>query len=218
LTALAQSIARPKQATSRIAVDVLLVVAGSLLIAGLAQISLKLPFTPVPITGQTLGVLLVGAALGPLLGALALGLYLVEGSLFTLPFFAEGRSASVDQLFSPTATFSSAGYLWGFLLAAVIVGWLAKRGWDRTLQGSIAMMLIGAVVLYIPGLLWLSAALDIPVIGSAAVCDASAGLGGCDALQLGLYPFVIGDLFKLLLAAGILPAAWKLTGRNRPDE
>ncbi len=218
MTALAHSIARPRQAASRIAVDVALVVAGSLLVAGLAQISLKLPFTPVPISAQTLGVLVVGAALGPLLAGLSLALYLVEGSLLSLPFFAEGRSASFDQLFSPDATFASAGYLWGFLLSAVIVGWLAKRGWDRTLQGSIAMMLIGAVVLYIPGLLWLSAAIDVPVIGNAAVCDTGVGLGGCDALQLGLYPFVIGDLFKLLLAAGILPAAWKLTGRNRLEE
>ena len=160
----------------------------------------------------------MGAALGPLLGGLSLGLYIVEGSLLGLPFFAEGRSAEVDQLFSPTADFASAGYLWGFLLSAMVVGWLAKRGWDRTLQGSIAMMLIGAVILYVPGLLWLAAALDIPVIGTGTVCGAGPGLGGCDSLQLGLYPFVLGDLFKLLLAAGILPAAWKLTGRDRPGD
>jgi biotin transport system substrate-specific component len=217
VSTLAEALSRPRQGAMRIALAAAYVVGGSLLIAGLAQVSLKLPFTPVPITGQTLGVLLVGAGLGPLLGGLSLGLYLVEGSLLGLPFFAQGQSASAEQLFSPSATFASAGYLWGFLLAAVLVGWLAKRGWDRTLKGSIGMMLIGAVVLYIPGLVWLSAALDVPVVGTATVCDLGVGLGGCDALQLGLYPFVIGDLFKLLLAAGVLPAAWKLVGRERDD-
>jgi biotin transport system substrate-specific component len=216
LTALAQTLARPRQGAARVAIDAALVVTGSLLIAGLAQISIKLPFTPVPITGQTFGVLLVGAAMGPLLGGLTLALYLAEG-LVGLPFFAGGQSATTGQLFSPTPAFASAGYLWGFLAAAVVVGFLARRGWDRTLRGSIGAMLIGEIVIYTSGLVWLGAALDIPVIGSAGVCNPVASLAGCDALQLGLYPFVIGDLFKLLLAAGILPAAWAFARRGKDD-
>ena len=213
MSTLAEALPRPREGAARFALSAMYVIAGSLLVAGLAQVAIKLPFTPVPITGQTLGVLLVGAALGPLLGGMSLALYLVEG-MVGLPFFAEGRSATAGQLFSPDPLFASAGYLWGFLAAGVIVGWLAKRGWDRTLKGSIGMMLIGAVVLYIPGLVWLASALDIPVVGTGTACNAAVSLAGCDSLQLGLYPFVIGDLFKLLLAAGLLPAAWKLVKRE----
>jgi biotin transport system substrate-specific component len=215
VSTLAEALPRPREGAARIALSAMYVIAGSLLVAGLAQVSIKLPFTPVPITGQTLGVLLVGAALGPVLGGMSLALYLVEG-MVGLPFFAEGRSATAGQLFSPDPLFASAGYLWGFLAAGVIVGWLAKRSWDRTLKGSIGMMLIGAVVLYIPGLIWLGSALGIPVIDSstAFACSGAPDFVGCDALELGLYPFVIGDLFKLLLAAGILPAAWKLVKRG----
>lgn len=215
MSTLAEALPRPSDRAGRIALSAAYVVGGSLLVAGLAQVSVKLPFTPVPVTGQTLAVLLVGAALGPLLGGLALTLYLAEG-LVGLPFFAEGRSGSPEQLFAPTATFASAGYVWGFIAAAVLVGWLSRRGWDRTLGGSIGAMLVGTIVIYGAGLVWLAAALDVPVVGSGAglLCNAAASLEGCDALQLGLYPFVLGDLVKLLVAAGLLPAAWKLVRRR----
>jgi biotin transport system substrate-specific component len=196
VTALALSVA-PRERTSRTAYQVAVVVAGSLLVAGLAQISVKLPFTPVPITGQTLGVLLVGASLGPGLGAVSLLLYMAEGAV-GLPFFAGGESG-YHGLFSPQAAFASAGYLWGFVVAAGVVGALARRGWDRSVRSAISAMFVGEVILYAAGVPWLMAAIDVPLE---------------KGLELGLYPFVIGDTIKLLLAAGLLPAAWRLLGRG----
>ncbi|MFN2544558.1 MAG: biotin transporter BioY [Actinomycetota bacterium] len=197
MTTLALAVA-PRVRVNRTVYQVALVVTGSLLIAGLAQISIKLPFTPVPITGQTLGVLLVGASLGPALGVASLLLYIAEGSA-GLPFFAGGESGW-HGLFAPSAAFASAGYLWGFVLAAGLVGWLARQGWDRSMRSSIGAMFLGEVVLYGIGVSWLMAAVDVPLE---------------KALEFGLYPFVIGDTLKLLLAAGLLPAAWRLSGRGR---
>jgi biotin transport system substrate-specific component len=176
------------------------VVAGSLLVAALAQLSISLPFTPVPVTGQTLGVLLVGASLGPVLGGASLLLYLAEGAV-GLPFFAQGASG-VDVLRVSSAT---GGYLWGFVVAAMLVGWLSRRGWDRSIRSSLGAMLLGEIVIFGLGLPWLMAALDVPAQ---------------KALEFGLYPFVIGDTVKLLLAAGLLPAAWRLVRRpssSRPE-
>ncbi len=171
-----------------------LAVAGSWLVAGLAQLQVKLPFTPVPITGQTLGVLLVGSALGPGLGALSMGLYVAEGAL-GLPVFA-GASGGLDLL---RATSATGGYLWGFVAAAAVVGWLARRGWDRDLRGAIASMFVGEVVLYAIAIPWLMRALDVSL---------------SRALELGLAPFVVGDTLKLLLAAGLLPTAWRAVRRG----
>lgn len=171
---------------------VLLAFAGSWLVAGLAQISIPLPFTPVPITGQTLGVLLVGASLGPGLGALSMGLYLLQGAL-GLPMFA-GGSAGLSVLGLASAT---GGYLWGFVAASTLVGYLSRRGWDRSIRSAIGAMFLGEVVLYAIGIPWLMQAIDVP-------------LG--KALELGLAPFVIGDTIKVLLAAGLLPAGWRLAG------
>jgi biotin transport system substrate-specific component len=171
--------------------DAVLIVAGSLLVAGLAQLSLRLPFTPVPVTGQTLAVLVVGASLGPVRGGSALLLYLAEGAA-GLPVFAEG-SGGLQLLLLPSVT---GGYLWGFVLAAVLVGALAERRWDRRLSSAIGAMLLGEIAIFACGVVWLSASLAVP---------------GARALELGLYPFVLGELAKLLVAAGILPAAWKLS-------
>ncbi len=194
MTALAQTIPRPRRRTAGLALDVALALAGSLLVAGLAQVSIKLPFTPVPITGQTFGVLLVGAAMGWARAGLAMALYLAEGAL-GLPFYAEGKGGA-EVLGFASAT---GGYLWGFVLAATVVGWLANRGWDRSVRSSISAMLLGNIVVYAVGVPWLMRALDVPVLR---------------ALELGLYPFVIGDTIKLLLAAGLLPAAWGLIRRS----
>ena len=204
----------PRARVTRATYQVAAVVAGSLLVAGLAQISIKLPFTPVPITGQTLGVLLVGASLGPILGASSLLLYIAEGAA-GLPFFA-GSESGWHGLFAPSAAFASAGYLWGFVLAAAVVGWLARRGWDRSLRSSIGAMLIGEIVLYAVGIVWLAAALHIPVVDATPyTCNVST-LASCDAFLLGLYPFLIGDVLKLLVAAAILPSTWRLVGRAEP--
>jgi biotin transport system substrate-specific component len=195
MTSIALAVAPPRQrAGARAAYLAAAVAAGSLFIAGLAQLSIKLPITPVPITGQTLGVLLVGASLGLELGAVSVLLYLAEGAV-GLPFFAEGaHGASVLGFASATG-----GYLWGFVLAAAVVGWLSRRGWDRSIRSAIGAMFVGEVVLYAVGVPWLMAALDVPLE---------------KALQFGLYPFVIGDTFKLLIAAGLLPGAWRLLRRT----
>lgn len=183
---------------SKLAFAAMAALGGSLLIAGLAQVSVKLPFTPVPITGQTLGVLLVGASLGPMVGALSVLLYLAEGAV-GLPFFAEGRSgASLLGVASATG-----GYLWGFALAAGLVGWLARRGWDRDVRSAIGAMFLGEVVIYAVGVPWLMAALGVSLE---------------QALALGLAPFVPGDVVKLLLAAGLLPSTWRLLGRLRGSD
>jgi biotin transport system substrate-specific component len=197
VTALAQTLPRPRGRLAAAAADTALVVAGSLLVAALAQISIHLPLTPVPITGQTLGVLLVGTSFGWLRGGLALALYLGEIAV-GLPFAAEGRSG-LEILSVATA---SGGYLWGFLLAATLCGWLANLGWDRSLRSSLGVMLLANIVIYVVGVPWLMVAIDVPVL---------------EGFELGLYPFVVGDILKLLIAAGLLPVAWRFVGRGRPD-
>jgi biotin transport system substrate-specific component len=203
MTALAQALPRPRQRGAGVAMDAMLVVAGSLLVAGLAQVSMRLPFTPVPITGQTLGVLVVGTSLGWVRGGLALGLYLAEIAV-GLPFAAEGQGG-VARLALATP---SGGYLWGFLLAALLMGWLANRGWDRRLRSSLSVMLLGSVVIYLAGIPWLMAS---PGFEAFLVHPPSLQ----ETLEAGLYPFVIGDVLKLLLAAGLLPSAWRLLRRER---
>ena len=180
-----------RRSRSSLLADVMLIVVGSLVVAGLAQLSVRLPFTPVPVTGQTLAVLLVGASLGPVKGAISLLLYLAEGAA-GLPVFAEG-GAGLSRLLLPSIT---GGYLWGFVVGALVVGALAERRWDRRLSSAIGAMLLGEIAIFFCGVVWLSAAL---------------GVAGSEALELGLHPFVLGELVKLLVAAGILPAAWKLS-------
>jgi biotin transport system substrate-specific component len=206
---LALTLAPPRPRTgARVAFQVGCAVAGSLLIAGLAQIQIHLSFTPVPITGQTLGVLLVGAAYGPGLGAATVGLYLLEG-VVGLPVFAAQTDGS--HLTGPDVlAFASVtgGYLFGFVLASGLVGSLSRRGWDRSFRSAIGAMLLGEVVLYAVGVPWLHHALP--------------GLTGKPAtwaftLEQGLYPFIVGDTVKLLLAAGLLPGAWHVLRRARPE-
>jgi len=166
--------------------DALLVIAGSLLVAALAQIEIPLPFTPVPITGQTFGVLLIGAAFGSKRGAASLMLYLIEGGI-GLPFFAGGSSGL------RILTGATAGYLAGFVVAAFVVGWLAERGLERSVRTSILPFLVGTVIIYLFGVAWLSIVLK----------SFSQGVA------LGMIPFLIGDAIKLILASLALPAAWK---------
>ncbi len=187
--------ASPTALRSRIAWRVLLAFAGSWLVAALAQIEIKLPFTPVPITGQTLGVLLVGASLGAGLGGVSMALYLAQGAL-GLPFYSGGESGA--DFLTPSAV--TGGYLWGFVLSAAVVGWLAERGWDRSIRSSIGAMFLGEVVLYAVAIPWLMQALDVSL---------------AEALELGLAPFVVGDTLKLLAAAGLLPLAWRVVGTRR---
>ena len=173
--------------------DALLVLGGTALVAGAAQISVKLPFTPVPITGQTFAVLLVGASLGCVLGTASLMLYLCLGVAGT-PIYAHHDSGW------SVITSASGGYIVGFVLAAALTGFLAERRWDRRLSSSIGLMLTGNVVIYLVGLPWLAIVLNTNLEKT---------------LEYGLYPFIPGDTFKLYLAAAALPAAWKLVGRAR---
>jgi biotin transport system substrate-specific component len=191
----------PHAATLRLAVfprsslltDVLLVLAGTGFVALAAQVKISLSFTPVPITGQTFAVLLVGASLGALLGLASLGLYLFVGALGA-PIYAEGQGGW-DVLTGPTG-----GYIVGFCCAAALVGWMAQRRWDRRFSSAVAAMLTGNVVIYLFGLPWLAR-------------EIGTGLEG--TLEAGLYPFVVGDLLKLYLAGALLPSAWKLVERLR---
>jgi biotin transport system substrate-specific component len=169
-----------------------LVVAGSALIALAAQIAIPLPFSPVPVTGQTFAVLLVAAALGARLGPASVALYVGEG-LAGLPVFA-GGTAGLARLTGPTG-----GYLVGFVVAALVVGRLAQLGWDRRIVTAVVAMLAGEVVIYAFGLAWLS---RFPL---------SVGL-----LEAGLLPFIPGDLFKVVLAAVALPGAWRIVGVRAP--
>jgi len=165
--------------------DIGLVVGAAVLTGLAAQVSIPLPFTPVPISLQTFTVLLSGAALGPIRGGLGMALYLVAG-VAGVPWFSEQRSGW---------EFASFGYIVGFVLAAALVGWLARRGLDRTVPGTIGIMLLGNLVIYALGVSWLASRLgeDLPT-----------------ALEFGAWPFLIGDALKIALAAGFLPAAWWL--------
>ena len=165
-----------------------LVVGFALFTALMAQIEIPLWFTPVPITGQTLAVLLSGAALGMRLGAASQLLYVAMGAV-GLPFYAGGDGGW------DTATGATGGYLVGFVFAAAAVGALAERRHDRTVLTAAPAFLTGTVIIYLFGVAWLGEYLDV---------------GATEAMELGLVPFVIGDLIKAALAAVMLPTAWRL--------
>jgi len=164
-----------------------LIILGSLLLAALAQIKIILPFTPIPVTGQTFGVLLIGAALGSKRGAAVIMLYIIEGG-FGLPFFAGGASGL------GILTGATAGYLAGFVMAAYVVGLLAERGLERNVRTSIIPFIAGTLIIYLCGVTWLSI-----VLGNLN-----------KAITLGVAPFLMGDAIKLIAASLILPTAWKL--------
>lgn len=171
--------------------DVVLVLGAAAVMGVLAQ--LAIPFVPVPITGQTLGVLLLGALLGSRRGALALLAYLAEG-LAGLPVFANGASAwTPSSAGVPTIVGPTAGYLFSFPVAALVVGALAERGWDRRVWTAAAAMVVGQAVVYVGGLSWLA-----QLVGPGR------------AVELGLLPFLLGDAVKLLAATLALPAGWRL--------
>ena len=166
----------------------LLAFAGSALITLCTQISL--PLFPVPMTLQTFAVFLIGLTYGWRLGGITVALYLLEGAL-GLPVFSGGKGGMIVFM-GPTA-----GYLVGFLLAATACGWFAERGFDRSYFKLLVALLLGNVLLYVPGLLWLGTLIgwDKPV------------------LEYGLYPFISGDLLKIAMAVLLLPTAWKVVNR-----
>lgn len=167
--------------------DVALVAATAALTGLAAQVAI--PLWPVPVTLQTLTVLLAGAALGPTRGAAAMLLYLGVGAA-GVPWFAQQHSG---------LGFPTLGYVIGFVLAAALVGALAARGADRTVPGTIATMVLGNLVIYAVGVPYLAIALGVDPV---------------EAVGFGATPFLVGDGLKILLAAGLLPAAWRLSGRT----
>jgi biotin transport system substrate-specific component len=180
---------RPQAAS--LAFDLALVLAASALIALSARVAMPLPLSPVPITGQTFAVLLVGAALGRWRGAAAVLAYLAEGAA-GLPVFA-GAHTGPSALVGPTA-----GYLFGFVPGAWLCGYLAERRWDRTVAGTAAAMLLGNVAIFAVALPWLA-----------------RYVGDANVWALGFWPFLPGDAVKIGLAAAVLPLAWKWVG-TRP--
>jgi biotin transport system substrate-specific component len=164
--------------------DIVLVVAGAALVTVLAQVAI--PLWPVPITGQTLAVLLVGSTLGWARGAISMVLYAALG-LVGLPVYSDG-SHGAGVLFGATG-----GYIIGFIVSAALVGWLAERQWDRKVLKAIVTFIAGSVVVFAIGLPWLAVVLhtDLPT-----------------TLQYGLYPFIVGGIIKAAIAAGLLPLAW----------
>jgi biotin transport system substrate-specific component len=194
-TALVPSLVRPSNRSVALVADAVLVAIGVALIAASAQISIDLPHTPVPITGQTFGALLVGGAYGASRGFVTFAAYLVVGGLGYGVF--AGHTSGWDVLKFSSAT---GGYLVGMLVAAGVVGWLADRGWDRKPWRSLPTMLLGNVVIYAFGATWLAHALNV---------DAQA------AWDLGVKDFLIGDALKILLAAGLLPSAWWVVDKIR---
>jgi biotin transport system substrate-specific component len=194
----------PQGLTQPWARTLVLAMAGSLLVAGAAQVTV--PMWPVPMTLQTLAVLAVGAAYGARLGAATLALYALEGAI-GLPFFAGGKSGIFDDKLDYFLPASSMGYVAGFILAAWLVGKMVEDGWVDTIATTIAATIAGAIALYVPGLIWLAIWASISMGMDSATAMASA-------VSWGLYPFVIGDILKAVIAGLAVPAAGAILARK----
>ena len=174
---------RVSEAGLTMAHKVALVIGGSILLALSAHI--KVPFYPVPVTMQTMLVLMIGMAFGPRLGFATIMAYLAQGAM-GLPVFAGG--AGLAYMAGPTG-----GYLFGFAVAAIVTGFLAEKGWGKSVGSTALAMVIGNIVIYACGVTYLSSI-----------------VGGFDkAIQFGLAPFIYGDLLKIVIATAALPLAWK---------
>ena len=189
-TTLAQTVFPSDNALVR---NLTLAIVGSIVLWAAAKI--QIPFYPVPITMHTFAVLVIGMTFGWKLGGATVLLYLAEGAM-GLPVFSgtPEKGIGLAYMMGPTG-----GYLLGMALAAAVVGWLAESGWDRRIVTTALAMLIGNAIIYLFGLAWLGSVVgwDKPV------------------LSFGLIPFIPGDIAKLILAAMVLPATWKLLGKNR---
>ena len=177
---------------SSFGLDLLVMSTAAACIALLAQVRIPLGFTPVPLTGQTLGVLVAGMALGKRRGTGSALMYLLAGGI-GLPVFS-GFGAGFTYISGVTG-----GYLFGFVLAAWLVGFLAERGWDRNFLTSAAAMAIGSGVIYLTGILWLG-----------------THIGFGRVIELGVLPFILVDLVKVVFGATIMPVVWRLTSRRNP--
>lgn len=176
---------RPRHQSRWVLFSLLCILGGSLFLAFLSQISIRLWFTPIPITMQTLGVMLLAALLGSKKATLSTLLYLFEGAM-GFPVFAEGK-AGVAALLGPTA-----GYLFAFVLASWLIGWLLEKGWKERYILTLCAMTLGTMTIWLGGALWLSLFIGLP-----------------QAFLLGVCPFVIGCLLKIFTATALIPSGWK---------
>lgn len=176
--------------------DIALVVAGTALVAVLAQVAI--PLWPVPVTGQTLAVLLVGASLGAARGAASLSLYAILGAV-GLPIYSDS-SSGWSVLLGPTG-----GYIIGFIVSAAVVGWAAERSWDRGWYKPIITFIGGSLVVFAIGLPWLAVSL-----GQLGLPNDLQSV-----LVAGFYPFIIGGLIKAAIAAALLPALWAAAEKSQ---
>lgn len=178
---------------SKLLTKMLMVVVGSLALWASAKV--QIPFYPVPMTMQTTVVFAIGMAFGWRLGGLTIMLYLFEGAM-GLPVFSGSpeKGIGLAYIMGPTG-----GYLLGFFVSAVVLGWLAEKGWDRNYFSTAVAMVIGNVVIYAFGLAWL---------GSIVGWDKPL-------LAWGMTPFLLGDVIKLVLASLLLPLVWKLLGKSK---
>ncbi|NOX36374.1 MAG: biotin transporter BioY [Calditrichaeota bacterium] len=182
---------RPAERTQARVYNLALVIGGSLFIALMSQLAIRLPFTPVPVTGQTFAVLLIGMLYGSRMGAATVLAYLTEG-LMGLPVFANG-AAGLAYALGPTG-----GYLIGFVPAAYIAGFLAEKGWHRRIDTTLLALVIADVFIFLFGVAYL------------------ATFSGVEsAIHLGLLPFIPGNLLKIALVAFLLPTGWKILHRQK---
>ena len=171
--------------------DVALVVGAALLTAACAQLSIPVPGSPVPVTGQTFAVMLTAAALGSTRGAAGQALYVLLG-IVGLPFYSDGNSG-LEYAFGATG-----GYLLGFIVAGWVVGRLAEQRLDRSLLTALPVFGVGQLIIYALGVPWLAVSADLTAV---------------EALDKGFVPFIVGGIVKMLAAGALLPAAWRLVGR-----
>ena len=189
-------IPRPRIQSLRLAREILLISGFALLTAALAQLRIPLGFTPVPITGQTLGVLLAGATLGAWRGAGSQLLYWLLG-MVGLPFYSNATGGW------SVATGPTMGYLVGFIIAAAVVGRLAEYRHDRLVLTSVSAMTMGSMIIYVCGATWLAIDLGIPV-----------ATGEQNAISLGVTPFLVGDVIKMCLAGLATASTWRFINRE----